>query len=281
MTANVRIITPNDADAAVLTASPAAVSTLPVTNLQEPARALLWRSTSTATQTIKGDWADSYNVSGFALVRHNLTANATLRLKVYEGASQTGAVLYDSGAVAIGTMIGWGELVWGIDPWGGSNVFFNWAYAFTALWMANVVAARSFELTLTDAANPAGYLQASRLFLGRYFEPLFNFNYGVAMSWEEASTQERTEGGTLRTDSVDPYRRWSLSMEDLSEGERAQLTEICRRVGMREDLFLSCYPGIGGATESDHAGQAKLVQAPKFTRRSSKIYATDLIFEEA
>lgn len=281
MTDNVRMITPNDADAATLTAAPAAVATLPVTNLQDPTRARLWRSTSTAAQTINGSWAASYSVSGFALVRHNLSPNATLRLIVYSGANQTGAVLYDSGAVAIGTMIGWGDLVWGIDPWGGANQFVNWAYAFTTLWMTSVVSARSFALTLTDPSNPDGYIQASRLFLGRYFEPLINMNFGLTMSWEESSKQQRTDGGTLRTDSFDPFRRWTCSLANLAESERAQLIEIVRRIGMRDDLFISFFPGAGGATESDYAGQAKIVQVPKFTHPRFSRFATDLVFEES
>lgn len=278
--ANVRIITPNDADAATLTASPAAVATLPVTNLQDPTRARLWRSISAVPQTIFGDWADAYSVSGFALVRHNLTPNATLRLKIYDGPGQTGMMLYDSGNTAIGTAIGWGELVWGRDAWGGSNIFSGWAYAFTTLWFSADYA-RSFSLTITDTANPDGYLQASRLFLGQYFEPLMNFDYGVSLGWEESSKQQRTDGGTLRTDAFDPYRRITFSLSNLGDGERAQLMEIARKVGMRDDLFLSCFPGQGGAKERDYAGQMKAVQVARLSHPRLDRFKTELIFEES
>lgn len=280
MTANVRIITPNDADAATLSASPAAASTLPVTNLQDQTRARLWRSTSAAAQAIYGTWAAAYSLSGFALVRHNLTPNAALRLRIYDGPNQTGTLLYDSGSVAIGTMIGWGELVWGRDPWGGANIFSGWAYAFTTLWFAANYA-RSFQLDLTDTANPDGYLQAARLFLGQYFEPLKTFNYGISLSWEEASKQQRTDGGTLRTDGFDPFRRWAFSLANMSAGERAQIMEIARKIGVRDDSFLSCWPDVGGAMERDYAGHVKLVQAPKLVHPRFARFDTDLVFEEA
>lgn len=280
MTGNVRLITPNDSDAATLTATPAAVTTLPVSNLQDATRTKLWRSTSAAAQAIKGGWDDSYQVAAFSLVRHNLSPSAKLQFRLWEDAAQSGTLLYDSGEVSIGTVIGWGDLVWGIDPWGGSNIFSGWAYAFTTLWFDEVTA-RSFQLDLTDTANPDGYLQASRLVVGPYFEPLINADYGLSMSWEESSTQQRTDGGTLRTDAFDPYRRWSFGLSHLDPDERATLTEIVRKVGLRQDFFLSCFPEAGGELERDYAGMAKIVQIPKFGHNRFENFESELIFEES
>lgn len=278
---NVRLVSPNEADAATLTASPAMVSTLPVTNLQDQARARVARTVGLPTpQYIYGNWSAVKQISAMALVRHNLTGAATLRLRLYAGNNQTGAVLYDSGAVQLGTTYPWGSFAWGTVPWGAS-IFREWPVAFYVFWFT-AVGALSCELQMTDAANAAGYMEASRLFLGLYFEPAKNMSFGATMSWQEQSEQERSDGGTLRTDAKESYRRWEFDLSLLTQGERATLANIARRAGLRNDLFLSCYPGEGAELERDFAGLAKIVSAPGIAHRAATIWRTDrLVMEEA
>lgn len=278
MSANIRIIAVNDADAATLTASPALVATLPASNLQDPTRARVTRTTSTASQQIKGAWSSARIISALALVRHNLSASATWRLQLYSDAAWTTQV-YDSGALPVYDAYGWGEFQWGIDAWCGS-IFTNWTLAFSTLWLAPI-GAQSFTLTLADASNPAGYMEASRLFLGNYFEPLTNMNYGVTLSWKENSQQTRTDGGTLRTDPKEPYRAWKFDLKWLDATERTKLTEMFRRVGLRKDVFISCYPAQGGAKERDYAGVVKLIQMPEVPHDFYNNWSTQLVFEES
>lgn len=278
MAANVRIITPNESDDAVLSASPALVSTLPVANLQDQTRKVA-RTSSLATQHIYGNFNATKQISAFALVRHNLTAAGTYRLKLYDGLNQTGTLVYDSGSIALGSPKGWGEFVWGVDPWGADS-FSGWPSAYVVQYFTQVTAL-SLDLQLDDPANTSGYMEAARLFIGSYFEPSKNMAWGLNMSWQENSTQERTDGGTLRTDARQPYRRWAFSLELLTQGERAQLANIFRKVGLRNDMFLSCFPAQGGQKEIDYAGAVKLKQMPEQPTDFINNWRNDLIFEEA
>src|SRR5688572_13559444 len=101
----VRMLFENDADDATLT-STSDVGTLPVDYLQRAERAYVWRSTSTAAQTILGDFDSLVTVSGVALARHNLSASGTWRIRFYSGAGQTGSTLYDSGTISLLTRNG-------------------------------------------------------------------------------------------------------------------------------------------------------------------------------
>jgi hypothetical protein len=279
---NFRIIHPNDADDAVLTASPAMVAALPVGNLQVATRASMARSVGLpAPQYVRGNFNEVKQITSMALARHNLTAAATIRLKLWNDLNQTGALNYDSGVVALGNPLGWGDFPWGLAPWGG-DAFSDWQTAFVSLWFVSAVAL-SFELQWSDSANPAGYMECSRLFLGAYWSPAANMSYGHSMMWDENSTQERTEGGTLRTDGDDPFRRWEIDLGWLTQGERAQLTEIARRAGKREDFFFSAFPTEGGAKERDYAGPAKFVNVPGVTHTSAVNWRSKdrLIIEEA
>lgn len=261
--ANVRFISPNSADVATLTVSPAAVSTLPVTNLQDQTRSKIWRSTSTADQTISGEFATATTVMAFVFYRHNLTNLATIRFQLYAGAAGTGTLLYDSTAVAIGTFL---------------------AERFYVAWFVGG-AARSFKVIIHDPTNPDGYVQATRLVVGSYFEPVINMSRGLQLSWPEASKQQRTDGGTLRTDGFEPNRRWVIKLELLTEEERTTLLQIARDVGLRQDFFVSCFPTVGGATERDYAGLVKFTQIPVLTYMTADLdiahFDTDLVMEES
>ena len=280
MTANVRMITVNESDSATLTASPVLVATLPVENLQDQTRARVARTVGLSEpQYIRGDWPVPKALSAFALVRHNLTDAAVLQLKLWDGHNQTGTLVYDSGDIALGAGIpGWGEFSWGMITWGAS-IFDDWPVAFVTLWF-DLVDAMSFEIQMTDVANTDTYMEASRLFLGKYFEPLKNFNYGVDCHWVEDTEQTVTDGGTIRSDPVTPSRVWQFDLDNLSVGERASLMQFFRKTGKRNDLFVSCFPDVGGERERDYAGQVKVTEMPEMPHNRFGNWRTRLVLKE-
>lgn len=276
--ANIRIITPNDGDDATLTASPSMVATLPQTNLQDISRAKVARTTSLASQDIKGAWTSARVISAAAIMRHNLTSSGTWRLRLYSDAAWS-TLVYDSGAVVACPPKLLGELVWGVDPLGAS-IFTGWALAFSSMFFT-AVGAQSFTITLSDAANPAGYMEVSRLFIGGTLEPVINFEWGHDIEWRETTQQERTEGGTLRSDDREPFRRIAFTLAALNEGERAKYLEFTRKAGLRKDFFVSMFPGVGGAKERDYAMAAKLTQASPLKGDFVGNYVAEYVMEEA
>jgi len=278
MAANLRIIAINEVDSATLSASPALVATLPVGNLQDASRAKVARTTSLSTQWIYGNFAGLKNISGMALVRHNFTAAATLRLKLYSEIDRGGTLVYDSGVQVFGTANGWGEFVWGVDPW-GAELFLDWPVKWKDLFFANVQA-QSFSLQWDDPANIDTFMQASRLFLGSAFEPATNMSWGFKWGWNERTEQERTEGGSLRSDAGEPYRTVRFNLDFLTDGERAQMGDILRKIGKRKDFFFSGFPLAGGAKERDFAGAFKIVQLPGIEGQFANNSRTELIIEE-
>ena len=278
MTANVRVIVENDADTATLSASPALVTTLPVTNLQNVSRCGVARTSSTADQEILGTWSADRCLSHCTLYRHNLTSDGTVQLELFSGASQTGSLLYDSGAVDAHPIKALGDMDLVYDPL-ATSVFTGWEWAFTSIWF-DALWCRSFRLTLSDGSNAAGYLQASRLVLGRHFEPLNNFSYGVEMAWDEGTQSSRTEGGSLRSENTESFRRIKFSLNRLNDGERARVTELTRVLGRRKDFFVSCYPTVGGAKERDYSAVCKFSSIPPLVHPVYGVYAAQFQVEE-
>lgn len=267
--ANLRIMFPNEADSAVLTVTPDSVTNLPVTNLQIKKRGYIWRSMDLTAQAIFGNWADSAprTLGGAVLHRHNLTAAATARLRVWDAQNQTGTLLYDSGVTALGTTYGWGSFAWGMVPWGGATIFDSWSYRASTFWFpANLTTARSFRWDITDVGNAWGFMEASRIYMGAVFEPTINMDRPNEIGWDESTEQFRTAGGSLLSDQTrTPFRRWNVKWGHLSEADRETLFEITRRAGKRMDLYISGFPGEGGAKERDYAGLVKFINIPTLT----------------
>lgn len=279
MTGRLRIITPNDADAATLTAVPSMAATLPQTNLQRPERALVARTTSTADQQIRGTWSTGRVISAVALNRHNLSSVSTWRFRLYADAVWAD-LIYDSGEVVAVPPKSLGDMEWGVDPLGVS-LFTGWSHAFSQMWLEPIVA-RSFILTLLDGTNADGYMQASRLFVGRYLEPSINMDWGYGLRWHEDTTQERTDGGTLRSDGNDPYRRLTLRLSWLAPADRPKFAEWARRDGLRNDFWVSAFPEDATSLERDHAMAAKLTQTPEIAGRFYGTFGVDqYVMEEA
>ncbi len=275
---SVRIVTSNVSDAAVLSSADF-VGSLPVGNLQLEGRARVARTANaTGTKTINGDFTGVSIIGACVLYNHNLTSQATWRLRLWDGPGQTGNVVFDSGTGSALPALGWGEFAWGAVPWGAS-VFTGWGAAFSVLWFP-AVGAVSFRLELTDAANPAGFLQAKRLLLGPYFEPATTLSYGLQLHWEDNSEQRRTQGGSLRTDARVRYRVLRGDLSRLTDAERAVALETLRQIGLRSETFISVFPGAGGAQERDFSMLGKFTSMPQFTNDQPFSHAAQLAFEE-
>jgi len=276
---NLRMIIKNEIDASSIAVVPAAVATLPVTNLQDPTRARVWRSPNATDQVLTGDFSAATHCSGLALLRHNLTSAAQWKLELFDGAGQTGTTVYNSGLIAALDAKSLGELDWGVEPLGAS-VFTGWALAFSNLWF-DTAAALSWRLTISDNTNPDGYIEASRLFMGRYLSPSTNMSYGVDVRWDEDTKQESTDGGTLRSDASDPYRLLTFSLNWINEIDRPAFMEAMRKTGRRKDFFISCYPMQGGQLERDYAMAAKITRMPNMPHNRHRNYQMNFLMREA
>lgn len=276
MPKNIRLIADNLADSATLTASPAVVATLPVTNLQLTSREDLMRTTSTADQQVMGTWPVGHMVNSCAPYRHNFTSVGTWRLELFSDAAWTNRV-FDSGFVASCPPKGWGEFVNGVDPWGAS-VFTGWVLAYSVMWFDAVVA-RSFRITFKDAANPAGYFDVGRLFIGLALEPAYNMDYGIALQWVDGSTVTRTAGGGPHVNAVQKYRRMKLHLANLTDADRPKWLDVTRLAGKTGEVFVSAYPETGGMKERDYCFAA-LMDSKEMSHPKYGIHEIELTFEE-
>lgn len=143
---------------------------------------------------------------------HNLTSAATIRLE--RGTTEGGNDVY------AGTDLP----AWPFTPL--DNVYNGRHFGLTIV-TPEATTARYTRIRIKDAANPAGYVQVVRPFIGQLFAP----EYGptkLTHDWMSLSTVDRTEGGADWIYRRAPLRAANLVYSALSTTEASQLHEIIR-----------------------------------------------------
>ncbi len=215
---------PNRIDEATLSSSGASwVSTLPLANLKDRILKKVARTAAATSVTIGVLLPTERLIGVVALVNHNLSVKATMRVKAYEGVNSATKLLFDSGA---------NYRVWPIIQkpksmaWNSSNFWLGTieeeqrqSYTpFAAYFAALNKGGQFIEITITDTNNTDGYIQVGRLFVGQWIEPEFNPGYGgITHGYvDPTEIQEVPSAGTEYFYEHAKKRTVSLSWEHLS-----------------------------------------------------------------
>lgn len=230
----------NLVDTATLSAS-SAVSTLPVTNLQDYEPSIVWRPTGCTAEYVQSDLGSSQTVQAVIAWNHNWTNASAVRLRVSDN-SDMSSPTYDSGSVDGWTsIVGAGEGGAGLGGVGGAPVLsaFNQYRFYRVLLLPSGTMGRYVRLDIVDPTNAAGYVQMGRLFIGGYVQPTINFSYGWKLGWKDLGSTVRTDSGSARLNRRGKYRTLDLTFDFLEEGEALTWgDDIGRIVGSSRDMFV-------------------------------------------
>lgn len=247
----IRIVPVNDFDSASLSVSPAAVSTLPVTNLQSAVRDDLWRSTSLAAQVIEGNWGGNVRrLSHFSLWpsgQESSLIGSTVRLQVFSDLAMASSV-YDQ-TWDFFTPAG---PTWGTDPWGA----FRWGVEYDdrtarlaplVKWFSYVDAS-AFRITITNGgAVDTSYFEARRVWLGEYQDAPVNAQRNMGHGWVSGSELDRNPYGPLRRKAGGIWREMRFEAVFLTEADRAKWSDIHYACDPGNEVLVSLFPNA--ATE--------------------------------
>jgi len=255
--ANIRLVVNNAWDLSSPSATSEVVG-MEIGNTRLTSSGKVWQSTALSDQTILGDFSVPGTLcSILSIYRHNFSTSATVRLQLFDGASQTGTTVYDSGVISILDVKAADPLEWGVDG-SGTTLFDEWDFKFSNLWYPEV-GAQSYSIIFSDATNPDGYMRVSRIFLSKYESPEFNMGYGASISWIDPSKQQRTAGGSMKTIKQVRYRELQLTLPHMTDDQGMFFMEGLMIAGKSKDVFISAYPEVGGRKEQLYTMQAKVV----------------------
>lgn len=267
MNSNILFFSRNYCDNATVTpdASPPAAN--PVSNLKtEPPRDT-WRSPNLTNTGLKFDMgADVPLINAICLVRHNASADGTWNL--YGNATDVFPANKSSATFKLlnqdfyPSIFGAGEYYAGFGGAGGTLDADNLPlYHQTVFATFDQQELRYWYIEFSDAANPDGYIELGRLFIGQYFQPVYNFGWGHSLEFVDPSIQVRTKGGGVLTDIQTPYRRKRVSLPYLQNSEKYwDVYNLLKTVGKRGNLVISFFPDAGDTGNRFETIYGKLVE---------------------
>lgn len=232
---NLRILYDNLADTtSSITASNTAGS-LSIDNVKTEIKSHVHRSTGTSV-SYTANWATDQVINCVVLPCTNLSATATIRVRFYDSVD---AELFDSTAVT--AVPGWNLNL-------GTRIFNANLFAFgytakTAVYSpTDVTGVRKVIIDLADSSNIAGYIDCSRILIGKYWESTFNVENGIQLQTIDGSIISRTNAGELVADLGFIYDKVAFNFALIPEVDRTELAKIIRSVGTTKNFFISVLP---------------------------------------
>lgn len=227
------IASPVLSDAATVTASSAA-SGLPATNLQTLQPGEVCRLDDLADASIDIDLGAAGTVTLVALLAHTASAAGLIRVSAADTQGGLG-----TGAPYITAWLAARSLAGGPDD---RNAFI------LSLRETGAITRRWWRIELDDATNPAGYVDAGRLYLARPWEA-GGAMFGWSQGWLDPGAVELTDGGQLVPWPRTRRRELRFEIRGRTEAEMfAQADELVRTRGATADVLVLRDPPAGGGS---------------------------------
>ena len=201
-------------------------STLGLANLKNRILGKVARSTAAtlASTKLDIDLSTAQTIRIVSAINHNLTINALARVRG-STVSDFATNVYDTGWVSA------------------------WSYAYSAEQREGFTAAfvhilsadtsaRYWRVEFDDTANPDGYVQIGRVFIGPSWSPAINISFGAELSWNTSTDVQQSASGVEYFYRRAPYRIQNVKMDFLTVDEgMSNAFEIQRLAGIDAEVF--------------------------------------------
>lgn len=164
----------------------------------------------------------SRGVRLIALVRHNLSRNATIRVRLYRDAAATD-LAHDSGALPAWPVV----YPFGINEW-EDDQYWSGQYATNEIaentwtrpiWLDRIHLARSIAIDIVDADNPDGHIDLGLIEVAQGWQVGINFDYGAEFGFRFRTQDVESLGGARYHERRAKPRTWRGSIAYLDRDE--------------------------------------------------------------
>lgn len=275
--ANARIIYANAADLGTLVASSEASASMEIENILSDRKSEVWRSTGT-TEYFEISFTADQTIAGVVLPWTNLTATATMRVRLYDVSN---AVLLDTGtnlAVPGGSPALWG---W-TNAQLNSNAFGYGGGAYARAWFTSTGAVRKIRVDLVDTSSAQGYIEVGRVVAGPRWDLAKNPDYELQQSSVDTSKHYRADDGTLLTDAGTVHRKQVIPLAIWTNTDRDNFWSIVETCGKTRPILFSLFPDETGDAKGEQKGMiyGKFMEAPGTRYPAYRQYTTTMDIEE-
>lgn len=229
------------------------------------------RNTSTANMVITLTWTASQSATFAYLQGLNLQSTATCQIALFTNTADVSPV-YTSAAT---------NPIVDILDYNAVQKSYAYGYSSTSIIYFPQTSFKKMTVTLSDATNPSGFLEAASIFIGKYSSYLRSFEYNNSIKIIDHSTSRRNEASDLISLSGIKYRTMSFDFSKLLYTDKKVLLDYMRLIGKSSPLFVSCYPeDTNKPKELEYMGLFKLSDDVDFKCTWWEKYATGFSLEE-
>jgi len=242
----------NAVDRAVIAAS-SEVAAMPVVNLQDLQRTVVWRSSVTGSQNIDITLAaDEDQVQAFSLVDHNLTLSGTVQIQAWNDALGGLDRVLNTTLQPYQPVYGYDANLYGEGLFGGYDIYINGLSIADARevlrpiltsQIAPALSARYWRITINDIS--LSYYQAGRIYLGPAWQPATNFSWGAKKSRDSRTRRRESRGGQFYSNPQTNRTLIDFNLDWLTDADRDQLWIINSSLGDYTPLIVVQKP-VGG-----------------------------------
>ena len=273
---NLRVIYNNVADSATTLSATSIASGYDISNTKKDTKGVVWRSANTiTTATISLTWGSPQTLSAVILPYTNLSATATIRIKLYSDAAFATQILDTTDVIAVPAVL---------PNYYASSA--NYRYAFgggtcARKYFTQTANCRSMTIEIKDTANTDTYLEVSRIIAGTYWSPTYNTEYGLSVGISDSSSKTRTQTGNLITDIGTSNKTLSFSLNYMTKNDRDTLFSIISTLGTKKSMYISLFPeDIEPTKEQIYQVYGRLADLATISHPMYSMYASSINIEE-
>lgn len=202
----IRFCYQNKADSATVSAS-SQVASLPAANVQHFWKSKPWRATGCTSEWLKLNLGSAQSILAVILTGHNLTSGATVHFQ------------------ANATDVWTSPSVDATVPWSARDLVYLWNAAQSYQW---------WRITIADASNPDGFVQAGRVYIGPAPSPDRNFTSYKRTVVDPTVISPSTDGAESFEDKT-PYYVFTFEFARVLVDEFENLRKT---VGMKDYFWV-------------------------------------------
>lgn len=247
----------NEVDRAVITAS-SEVATMPVANVQDPQRTVMWRSAAGGAVSIDITLQpDEEQVQAFALVDLNLSIGGTVLIEAWSDALGGASLVYSQTLQPYQPTYPFGEGNFGDGLFGGYDIYINGlsiadARAVLRPIMVTMVtpgqSALYWRVTLTDPSLT--FFELGRIYLGPSWAPKVNFSFRSTKSRKRRARRRESRGGQYYSNPRTDRTVLTFSLDWLDDADRDRLWIMHMILGEVTPFIIVLRPNGGYEQES-------------------------------
>lgn len=229
--ANLRILYKNIANTATSLTASNTNGSLVASNMLTEVKSQVHRSTGNfVIYTLQ--WSSDQRVNCVSLPCTNLNSGAIVTVTLKNAASTTIAAANKSTTITFDTPTTHTVNDFAIGKFTSLCVYFPT--------VATTV--RSIEISVNAAGITAGFIDCSRIVIGEYWSPNFNFENGINLDISDSSNISRTNAGELVYDRGFIHSKLEFKYALLEDADRDKLISIFKEVGVYKNILVNLFP---------------------------------------